>query len=888
MSKPSPSSDASKSPAAPAASAAAEDPKEPEAASEEPADKALTPSTHPATLVVPPPPESPATPAPPTAAPVAAPAPPASAPAPALAPAAPPLAPPPPPPPGFTPAPAAPSPVGAYLGRALRGDWAGSAQAALWPLALLLITAVGFAIPSYGQDGGDGGGGEDIVGFGDRMRIALATALQAVGGDVTLTGREERSFGDSSPLDSSSSSDAAIDGTVSIHLVPLTVTALFVVALIIGVRILRNRQRARAAAYGTSRVGTTAGLEAALRVGVLTAVGVLVLALFAQPEIEGVEFSSAPFLAMLGALGLALLVSVAVLHGDDLAYWLAARPGAQAFVRAASVALRALAIVLVLASAVGYFALTQIDDLSDASDTEDSGISPYVVALLLLPNLGLAALGVGWGAPLEAEATGRRTTYGDNQESHSFGLSELGDLFNSGAVVGALALGLVCALTIGVLAARRCAGRGEQILAAGLFFGLFLLLAAIGGFGFETSAREVGYGGDSAKATLEGGVSMPDVLLFGLLWVAGAVVVGPLLAMMAGGGVGGPPMPPGPPSPGAGPGAGPGLGDAHNAPTQYGMPLQGGPAPGAPAPAPGTPPHGTPPPQGPTPTAYDVPHTFQLGHPQAPQAPRPAFRRPRGRAGVWVATLTGAFVIGGGAAAGILVWQDNGDDKSDAKGKDDKPAVSRTEEPSQPPSDTPTDGAAQPTPTDPSTDAGVTGGGTNAGTSGGTTGGADGSATDSADDAPVPAGSQRVTDTMGFSFAVPDGWSRERGDNPTQITYAGLTGPENFQIGVIDNADYTSYGNLKNMEVHAKKDPDKSDYRRVRLEDTTFQGRPAAVWEYTYKDRGDRTIHAIDHSYIADNGTEYALQLSWREDFWPAGHGAKTHQTALDTWHLTG
>lgn len=899
--------------------------------------------THPETLVVPPAPESPAPPAPPTTPP-----PPATTPAPAAAaPGAPPLTPPPPPPPGHTPDPAGPSPVGAYLGRALRGDWAGAAQAALWPLALLLITAVGCAIPSYGQDG------EDAVGFGDRMRLALATALQAVGGDLTLTGREERTYDSSlSSPSSSSSSDAAIDGTLSVHLVPLTVTALFVLALFIGVRILRNRLRVRGATHGTGGPGTTAGLEAALRVGVLTAAGVLALALFAQPEIEGVELSSAPFLATLGALGLALVVSCAVLHGDDLVYWLAERPGAQAFLRAARVALYALAIVLVLASAVGYLALTQIDDLSDAADTEDAGVSPYVAALFILPNLGLAALGVGWGAPLEAEASGRRSAYGGDQESQSFGLSELGDLFNSGAVVGALALGLVCALTIGVLAARRCAGRGEQILSAGLFFGLFLLLAAVGGFGVETSAHEVGFGGDSAKATLEGGVSLPDALLFGLLWVAGAVVVGPFLARMAGqgGGVGGPPAPPGPPgsgwspvpggahgahvahgvhgavggavhgvgagtgsapdapavgagtgsapdAPAMGAGTGPapdahsvgaGTGpapDTHAAPTQSALPLHAAPAPAPGPPPPGTPPHATPP-HGPAPAPYH-PHTFQLGHPQAPHAPQPASRGSRGRAGVWVGTLAGAFVIGGGAAAGILLWQDDGDDKSDAKGKDDRPAVSRTDEPAQgAPSDTPTEGVAEPTPSGSPTDSGTADGGTDSGTDG--DGSTEDGATDSVDAAPVPAGSERVTDTMGFSFAVPDGWSRERGDNPTQITYAGSTGPENFQIGVIDNADYTSYGNLKNMEDHAKKDPDKSDYQRVRLEDTTFQGRPAAVWEYTFKDRADRTIHAINHSYIADNGTEYALQLSWREDFWPAGHGAKTHRTALETWHLTG
>ncbi|MFD9885067.1 hypothetical protein ACFWZT_26790 [Streptomyces alboflavus] len=836
------------------------------------ADEPEVPATHPATVVVPPAPESPDAPAAP--APAAAPVPPAAPPRPAAtpAPAAPPHTPPPTPPPPtpLTPpplappaGPATPSPVGAFIGRAVRGDWAGAAQAALWPLALLLITAAGLAIPTYGQESDD-----IVVGFGDRMRLSLAAALQAVGGDVTLSGREERGYDGSS---SYQSSESAIDGTLSVHLVPLTVTALFVLALLIGVRILHNRLRQRAAAYGTGGPGTTAGLEAAVRVGVLTALGVLVLGLFAQPEIRDVEVSSGPFLAMLGALGLALVVSAAVLHRDDLTHWLAVRPGAQSFVRAAGVTLRALAIVLVLASAVGYFAFTQIPDLDDASDARDSGVSPYLVALLVLPNLGIAALGVGWGAPLEAEADGRRSAYGDNSESHSFALSELGDLFNSGAVVGAVALGLVCALTIGVLAARRCAGRGEQILAGGLFFGLYLLLAAIGGFSVETSAKEVGYGGDSATAGLEGGVSLPDVLLFGLLWVAGALVVGPLLVRMAGqgGGVGGPPGPPGGPGGPGGPGPVP---DPHAAPTQSGFPVQG-------PPAPGTPPHGTPP-HGPTP--YD-PHAFQIGH---PGAPRPGSGGSRGRTGVWVATLVGALVLGGGTAAGLLLWQDD-DGKDDAKGKNERPAVSRTEDETVPPpnSEEPTGDPSTP---DPTTDTGGTAGTTAGSTGGSSAGSTGGGSDDSTDDAPVPAGSARVNDVKGFSFAVPDGWSRERGDNPTQVTYAGLTGPENFQIGVIDSADYTSYGNMKNMEVHAKKDPDKSDYRRLRLAHTTFQGHEAAVWEYTYTDRADRTIHAINHSYIADNGTEYALQLSWREDFWPAGHGAKTHQTALDTWHLTG
>ncbi|MFD9906401.1 zinc-ribbon domain-containing protein [Streptomyces sp. NPDC059063] len=829
------------------------------------------------------------------------PAPPASPPAPPApptpasppAPTGPPAAPASPPPPLRTPppAPTAPSPAGAFLGRTVRGDWAGSVQAALWPLVTLLAVAVACAIPSYGQDD------VDVVGFGDRLRLAFAVVLQAVGGSLEFTGQDERdSLG-------SSSSDPAIEGSASLHLIPLTVTALFIGALVIGARVLRNRQRARAAAV-PGAAGTTAGLEAAVRVGVLTAAGVLVLALFGQPEIEDVELSSGPFLAMLGAFVLALAVSAAVLQRDELAHRLATRPGAQAFVRATGTAMRALVIVLALCSVTAYLSLTQIDDLAETADLRDSGVSPYVVALLLLPNLGVAALGLGWGAPLEAEASRDAPAYGGQDETGTFDLSKLGDVLNSGAVVGALALGLVAALVVGVLAARRCAGRGEQILSAGVFFAVYLLLAAFGGLTFETTASEAGFGGRTASSSIEAGVSVPDVLLFGLLWVAGAVVVAPFLVRMAGQGafVGAPPLPPtasgataaayaaatsptfaaptvsptpGSPAASPTPGASPAPPTAPASPALPASPTASAAAPTqtatptpAATPTPPPAPTPTPPPAlAPTPTPAPTPApTPYAAYPPGP--PQPATANSRGRTGIWAATLAGALVIGGGTAAGVLLWQENGDDTSDEAGKNGSPSVSRSDQPRRDPKGTQD-------PTDPATPDDTTGAG-----DGGTEGGVD--------DASVPAGSQRVTDDKGFSFAVPDGWRRQTSDNPTQITYAGPQGPENFQVGVIRNADYTSYENLDNMEVHAKKDPDKSDYRRVRLEANTFQGHDGAVWEYTYTDRADRTIHAINQSYIADDGTEYAIQLSWREEFWSDAEGARTHRTALDAWRLTG
>ncbi|WP_055534536.1 hypothetical protein, partial [Streptomyces alboniger] len=445
---------------------------------------------------------------------------------------------------------AQPSAVGAFFGRTFRGDWAGSAQAALWPLALLLIGAIGIAIPSYGQDD------EVVVDFTDRLRIGLALLLQSVGGGFEVTGGDRRpGLGGSDGLGSdglgsgglgsdglgsdglgsgglgSDASGSALEGSVSLHFVPLTVTALVIVALFIGVRVLRNRLVARG--HGGQGGGGTAGLEAALRVTLLVTAGVLALALFAQPEIESFELSSSPALAALGALVLTLVVSCGVLHP-----WGAARPAAQTAVRAVGTALRALAVVLVLCSLVAFISLAQVDDLKEITDLDDADISPLLVALLILPNLAIAALGIGWGAGVEASVSGTSSLYGGGSESRSFGLSELGDATNDWAIVGALALGLVCALTIGVLAARRCANRGEQLLSAAVFFGLVLLLAGVGGTGFEASGAAVGggsgFGGRSGNGEVGLGLSVSEVLLFGLLWVSAAALLGPYLLRMAG------------------------------------------------------------------------------------------------------------------------------------------------------------------------------------------------------------------------------------------------------------------------------------------------------------------------------------------------------------------
>ncbi|MFF1452635.1 DUF6350 family protein [Streptomyces sp. NPDC058274] len=790
-----------------------------------------------------------------------------------------------PPPPAYAPVPARPSAVGAFVGRTFTGDWAGAVQAALWPVGLLLISAVALAIPSYGQ------GDDVVVGFGDRMRIALALLLQAFGGGLEVKEASGPGFGGGG---GGFASDLSGGGELS--LIPLTVTALWIAALFIGVRMLRTRLALRAPR------AASAGLEAAVRVVLLVTAAVLVLGLFAQPTVAGlVTVSSSPWLAALGALLLGLAVAGGVLHRDDLAQWLAARPGARTCVRATGTALRALAVVLALCSVVAFVCLAQVDDLGELSDLDGSDVSPLLAALLVLPNLALLALGLSWGAPVEV-AAGGNSPFGGGYESRGFGLPELGDAVNSWAVVGALALGLVCALTLGVLAARRSADRREQLLAAGIFFGLFLLLAGIGGFSMQvaggTSDYGSGYGsdygsdygsgsglgsgfgsgsgsGDAVAGTVSAGVSVTNALLFGALWVFVAALLAPYLLRMAGVRTGAvaPPVPSAPPMPGAPAGyvpgppqpapAAPAVPPAPSAPSvsQPAVP----PAPGVPAP-PG-PPVATPPPPAPAPVAYD-PHTVQLGHgtpvaapaffpPAAPTGPvAPAGAAPHSRAVVWVVTLVLAVVVGGGAAAGVLVWQDHQSKGTSGKaGARPGPTPSQngaSPTPSEAPTPTPT---PTPTPSEQPSDHAPAG--------------------------QLPDGYHRLTDPMGFSVAVPDVWGREGVKYGTQVTYAGSTGLEHLQVGVIANAGYTSYDNFVTLEKTAKKKD--TDYRRIRLERNTFQGRAGALWEYTYTDESGRTVHAKDQGYVAESGTEYAIMLVGRDELWESNL-AETFRVALDTW----
>ncbi|MFD8939669.1 zinc ribbon domain-containing protein [Streptomyces sp. NPDC059578] len=469
------------------------------------------------------------------------------------APPPPPVGPVPPAAPGFTayppghvlpPPPAPPSSTGSFLRRAFGGDWGGALQAAVWPLVLLVAVTFALAAPTYGQDTSD----PDAVGFGDRFQVSLGMVLQSVGGDVTF--QESRPEGDEYGDDygddygdtygSDSSALGRADGTdgekVEISLVPFTVTALWLLALYGGLRGLRTRTRQRSALgfpvsgaaadpWATATPwarGATSGLEAAVRVSVLVTGGVLVLALFARPSIKNVEMSGALW-AVPGALLLSAVLSAVVLGRDEHAGWLAARPGLLRLTQAFGTALRAMGFALGLCAVILLVVYLQHDEFEDGGSL-GGDYSSYPVALFLLLNFAVSGLGFSWGA-----ATGVEAGSGGSRERETFGLSELGDAVGGWAVAGSLTAGAVCAVFLGVLAARRHPGTADRVLAGALFLGLFLVLVAIGSYGMEQQVPAGSYGSFGGT---EIGTQVADALLFGLLWVAGGILVGALLVRM--------------------------------------------------------------------------------------------------------------------------------------------------------------------------------------------------------------------------------------------------------------------------------------------------------------------------------------------------------------------
>ncbi|MEU5049779.1 zinc ribbon domain-containing protein [Streptomyces sp. NPDC021096] len=857
-------------------------------------------------------------------------------------PAAPPAPPGQPPLPGAPPgyAPYAPPSRGAlFLRRAFTGDWAGSAKAAAWPTALLLVLALVISLPSPGDYEELG-----LTSWSDRFPAAIGLLLQGLGATLEV---ETRSGGGLLTM--------LVRGSGSVSVWPLTITALWAGAVALGAKRLR---RTLPAGSG----GSGGGAEATLRIALICAGAVLLLGLYGQPDLEIVSVSTTPVLAALFSGALAGVVSGAVLCRDAVAARLGA--GAQLAVRAWGTALRALGLSVALCGVIVFFVI--------ASHPDETGDWAWAGSLPFLINLGLMALGLSWGAGVEGSSTehGRHT-------GETLGLSEIGDLAGGWAQTGAVAAGVACAVILAVTVARRSADRTEQVLSGIFFLATLWLLSFVSGGAMEmttgTSFSSRSQGTDGSVATNAG-----ELLLFGLLWTAGALLLAtalthprgpastPRTAPSAPPAPPAQPVPPMPPMPTAGAQPMP-SGGAQSMPT-------GGAQPTAPTAQPAWPPAAPAAAAAPAAGAQAADSAASAAGQAAARpvppagaqsvAPSPTVKQPASPAGAQLSSAAGQAAAQPAPPAGAQPPSSAAQPAAQpapAGGPAGAQTVAHSVAHPSAPAAQPAPFAAHPAgpataqydafapaPSPHSSFAHLTvpgpvpaaparsvrrplmwvaiglaaflvggaatagvmllGNGKNSGggedakapasqsqaPSGGATGGDGASGAPSAGPSPSasarpgskprppkgepPKGYQRMTSPEGFSLAVPESWQREnKGTN--QIDYAGPTGPGHIRVGIVPNAGASAYDHFQEMEKSVGK---QEGYQRVQMTANTFMGRPGALWEWTWREKNGEVMHALNQAYVDENGTEYAVMYSERERFYPDAR--KVFDTALQFW----
>ncbi|MEK2477494.1 serine/threonine protein kinase [Streptomyces sp. A1-5] len=124
---------------------------------------------------------------------------------------------------------------------------------------------------------------------------------------------------------------------------------------------------------------------------------------------------------------------------------------------------------------------------------------------------------------------------------------------------------------------------------------------------------------------------------------------------------------------------------------------------------------------------------------------------------------------------------------------------------------------------------------------------------------PTPQGYRRATEKdIGASFPVPSGWKRDVQDNGRQIVYISEDGLAQLTISCLDFAAADQVEHFKSLESDVKS---RYPYTRLRLQDTIFQGDPAAIWEFSFQGRA-RQFRGIDLGFGREGGKEYAIYVS--------------------------
>ncbi|WP_043267491.1 serine/threonine-protein kinase [Streptomyces sp. CT34] len=128
---------------------------------------------------------------------------------------------------------------------------------------------------------------------------------------------------------------------------------------------------------------------------------------------------------------------------------------------------------------------------------------------------------------------------------------------------------------------------------------------------------------------------------------------------------------------------------------------------------------------------------------------------------------------------------------------------------------------------------------------------------------PLPRGYHLEKAGQGFSFPVQDGWTF-RNMPGGEVAY--ISGLASLRIDVVEFAGEDPLRHWRETE-EAQTRRDNPGYERVRMGPTTFRGRPAGYWEFTFQGRA-RGYRAVELAFSGADGTQYVIYLSAPNEQW--------------------
>jgi hypothetical protein len=152
----------------------------------------------------------------------------------------------------------------------------------------------------------------------------------------------------------------------------------------------------------------------------------------------------------------------------------------------------------------------------------------------------------------------------------------------------------------------------------------------------------------------------------------------------------------------------------------------------------------------------------------------------------------------------------------------------------------------------------------------------------------VPASWVRRDDPAGFSLYLPKDWKRQVFDTQggiRQIDYTPDGGEHFLRIAVDASPDFADpHAHQLDLEQQLQR---LVAYRRVTLGKNVYRDRPGSLWEYTWTAQARDTPfpgprRAIEETYVARDGTEYALYMSAPARDWPTAR--KQFTWVLQGW----